>query len=103
MWFHWCESFMLLSFFLFWNFVPYLLLFQGIKNFIAMSRSSQNGGDRENTPPLRGEERKIRYFSTRYWLQQKFDVQAASVFSAVMYILCVPVALKHTCSVYTLH
>lgn len=66
-----------------------------------MLRRSQNGGDPENTP-LRGEERKICYFSTRYWLQQKFDVQAASVFSAVMYILCVPIALKHTCSVYTL-
>lgn len=58
MWFHWCESFMLLNFFLFWNFVPYLLLFQGIKNFMAVLRSSQNSGDPEKTP-LRGEERYV--------------------------------------------
>lgn len=38
---------------------------------------------------------KIRYCSTGYWLQQNFDAQAASVFSAVLYILCVPIALLH--------
>lgn len=76
------ESFLLFGFFLFGNFVPYLLGFEGMKNSMAVLRSSQDGGDPEQIG-LEGRG-KMGYFSTRKWLQQKFDAQAASVFSAVV-------------------
>lgn len=44
--FHLCEFYI---FSLLWNFIPYSLLFQGIKNFTAVLRSSQNGGDPEKS------------------------------------------------------
>lgn len=44
----WKFSFVKLGFFsLFWNFIAYLLLFEGIQNFTAALTSSQNGGDSE--------------------------------------------------------
>lgn len=55
--FHLCEFYI---FSLLWNFIPYLLPFQEIKNFMAVLRSSQNGGDPEkycNWP--RGERKDI--------------------------------------------
>lgn len=84
MWLHWGESFLLFSFFLFGNFVPYLILFQGMKNSVAVLGNSQDGGDPEQIG-LEGRG-KMGYFSPRKWLQQKFDARAASVFSAVMFI-----------------
>lgn len=80
MWLHWGKSFLLFSFFLFGNFVPYLLLVEGMKNSMAELGSSQDGGDPEQI----GLEGRMGYFSTRKWLQQKFDARAASVLSAVM-------------------
>lgn len=83
MWLHWGESFLLFSFFLFGNFVPYLLLFQGMKNSVAVLGDSQDGGGDPEQIGLEGRG-KMGYFSPRKWLQQKFDARAASVFSAVM-------------------
>lgn len=90
MWLHWGESFLLFIFFLFGNFVPYLLLFQGMKNSVAVLGSSQDGGDPEEIG-LEGRG-KMGYFSTRKWLQQKSDAQVASVFSAVVCLF----TLEHT-------
>lgn len=70
--------------------MPYLLLFQGMKNSVAVLGSSQDGGDPEQIG-LEGGGR-VGYFSTRKWLQQKFDARAASVFSAVMCLF----TLEHT-------
>lgn len=71
---------------LFWSFLPYLLLFQGIKNFMVVLKSSRNGGDPENSViGLEGRER-------GNILVQDADFCKNS--SALMCILCVPVALK---------
>lgn len=72
-----------------------MLLFQGIKNFMVVLKSSCNGGDPENSViGLEGRKRDI-------ILVQDADFCKNS--SALMCILCVPVALKHTCTVYALH
>lgn len=65
-----------------------MLLFQGIKNFMVVLKSSCNGGDPENSViGLEGRKRDI-------ILVQDADFCKNS--SALMCILCVPVALKHT-------
>lgn len=48
-----------------------------------MSRRSQNSGDAQQAVTGLEARGKIGYFSTRHWLQQRCDAQAASVFSAV--------------------
>lgn len=62
------KVFLLFSFFLFGNFVPYLLLIEGMKNSVAVLGNSQDGGDPEQIG-LEGRG-KMGYFSRRKWLQQ---------------------------------